>query len=336
MQFDVRNQGIIPLIHHPDFSALGYEVLQELGRNQEGGRITYLAKVSHSHQQVVIKAFSLAHAGADWLGVTAYQREVEILQRLNHPRIPRYLNSFATPTVFYIIQEYKNAPSLASRRSFKPEEIKQIAVSMLEILVYLQQQVDPIIHRDIKPENILLDEHLNAYLVDFDLAQVKGEKMALSSLAAGTPGFMPPEEQNGDSLTQASDLYSLGATLICLLTATRSGNISKLIDSNYRFHFQKLIPHIHPRFEWWLSKMVEPKSQHRYPNAATALAALQPIQPTAAANAIETLVASVRLRKQTAVLGLATMAMLAVAGITLIMSQQDSAAQPVQEIGVRE
>jgi serine/threonine protein kinase len=331
MELDVRNKGVIPLIHHPDFSALGYEVIRELGRNQEGGRITYLANVRHSSQQVVIKGFSLSHTGVDWSGVTAYEREVEILQRLNHPRIPHYLNSFATPTGFYLVQEYKNAPSLASRRNFQPEEIKQIAVSILEILVYLQQQVEPIIHRDIKPENILVDEKLNAYLVDFDLAQVQSEKMALSSLAVGTPGFMPPEEQRGDDLTPASDLYSLGATLICLLTATRSVDIGELIDPNYRFNFQQLLPHIHPRFGLWLRRMVEPKSQYRYANAATALVALQLIPVTGAANAMETFMASVRLRRQTAVLGLAMMGMLAVAGITLIMSQQGGAAQQLQE-----
>lgn len=59
-------------------------------------------------------------------------------------------------------------------------------MSILEILVYLQKQVSPIIHRDIKPENILVDEELNAYLVDFGLARIQGAKVALSSFIAGT------------------------------------------------------------------------------------------------------------------------------------------------------
>lgn len=217
----------IPLNHHPDFSELGYQVISELGRNREGGRITYLANVLNSNQQVVIKEFEM-------------------------------------PGVFYLVQEYKNAPSLGLRRSFHPEEIKQIALSILEILVYLQKQTPPIIHRDIKPENILVDEQLNAYLVDFGLARIQGAKIALSSFVAGTPGFMPPEEQFGHSLTQASDLYSLGATLICLLTNTRSVDIGKLIDDNYRFNFQKLVPHISPRFRSWLIKMVERNRKRRY------------------------------------------------------------------------
>ncbi len=205
----------------------------------------------------------------------AYQREIEILQQLNHSRIPRYIDSFETPGAFYLVQEYKNAPSLGLKRSFHPEEIKQIALSILEILVYLQKQVPPIIHRDIKPENILVDEQLNAYLVDFGLARIQGAKIALSSFVAGTPGFMPPEEQFGHSLTEASDLYSLGATLICLLTNTRSVDIGKLIDDNYRFNFQQLVPQISPRFRWWLMKMVERNRKRRYANAAIALKALE-------------------------------------------------------------
>jgi serine/threonine protein kinase len=58
------------------------------------------------------------------------------------------------------VQEYKKAPSLAQRRSFTPEDIKQIAVSLLEILVDLQKRTPPVIHRDIKPENILVDQQL--------------------------------------------------------------------------------------------------------------------------------------------------------------------------------
>lgn len=331
MELDVRNKGAIPLIHHPDCSALGYQIIRELGRNREEGRITYLAYDRKSQQQVVIKEFSCASTSADWSGFKAYEHEAQILQKLNHPRIPRYLNSFATQTAFYLVIEYKKALPLSSKHRFYPEEIKQIAVSILEILVYLQQRIDPIIHRDIKPENILIDEQLNAYLVDFDLARVQGTETSLTSLVAGTPGFISPEEQLGYPLSLASDLYSLGATLIYLLTNTRSVDIDKLINSNGGFNFQKLDPQINLRFRSWLMGMVKFKQQYRYANAADALAALQPIPATGSATAIEIFVTVMKLKRQTAVLALAIMGMLAVAGTTLILSQQGGVAQPLQE-----
>ncbi|WP_427160310.1 serine/threonine protein kinase [Aliinostoc sp. HNIBRCY26] len=331
MELDVNNQGKNPLIQHPDFSALGYQVIRELGHNQQGGRITYLAHVRNSPQQVVIKEFSLAHVGVDWLGITAYERELQILKRLNHPRIPRYIDTFTTATGFYIVQEYKNAPSLAAIPDLHPEAIKQIAMSVLEILVYLQQGVDTIIHRDIKPENILVDEQFNAYLIDFDLAHIQGEKMALSSLASGTPYFMPPEEHLGQPFTPASDLYSVGATLIYLLAKTRSISISQLVNGQYRFNLQEFST-LNPRLRNWLSRMVEPRWQYRYPNAAAALAALEPIQVTGSGSFIESLTAFLRLGKQNTIIAVAIIGILATAGITLIMSPQDGLAEQTQKI----
>ncbi|MBE9228539.1 pentapeptide repeat-containing protein [Phormidium sp. LEGE 05292] len=296
------------MTNFPNFSSHNYEVVQELGLNREAGRITYLANVLNSEQQVVIKEFRFANSGVDWSGFKTYQREIEVLQQLHHPRIPRYLNSFETPTGFCLVQEYKKAPFLAERYSFSLEEIQQIAISVLEILVYLQQRTPPVIHRDIKPENILVDEQLNAYLVDFGFARIRGGELALSSVAGGTIGFMPPEEQFGRSLTAASDLYSLGATLICLVTGTRSVEIGKLIDDNYRFNFQRLVPQLPPRFGQWLMRMVEPNVKFRYSDATVALTALQKImQPPGYVIQLRNLPAKIKSSLTAPAVGLATL-----------------------------
>ena len=262
----------------PDFSHHNYQVSKELGCNREGGRISYLAKQLPSNQRVVIKQFRFVQESASWKGFKAYQREINILRELNHPRIPQYLDSFETPDGFCLVQEYKDAPPLSSRTSLTPEAIKEIAISVLEILVDLQNRIPPLIHRDLKPENILVDSQNQAYLIDFGLARLRGGEVATSSIAAGTPGFMPPEELFNHSLGLASDLYSLGATLISLVTNTPSRNISRLLDENYRFDFQHLGAGINPRFLHWLAKMVEPNVKNRYPSAATALEALKPIE----------------------------------------------------------
>lgn len=327
MELDVHNAEAIPLTHSPDFSQLGYEVIRELGRNQIEGRITYLAQVCKSHQQVVIKQFNFAYTNADWSGLKTYEREIEILQQLDHPRIPRYIDSYATSDHFYLVQEYKNAPSLGLRRSFQPEEVKQIALSVLEILVYLQTRPNPIIHRDIKPENILVDEDLNAYLVDFDLAWLQEVKMPLTSIASGTPGFMPPEEQLGHPLTQATDLYSLGVTLICLLSGTSSLEICQLIDKQYGFNCREILPQLHPRFQSWLMKLVKFQGRYRYASASLALKALQEIPVICADHHIDTLARSIKLRQKTALLCLGITGILAVATTTLILSHKSEVAQ---------
>ncbi len=261
----------------PDFSTLGYQVIRELGHNYVGGRITYLATDIRIQQSVVVKQFHFAKFSSNWSGFKAYEREIQVLQGLNHPGIPRYLDSFETPDGLCMVQEYKNAQSLAVPRSFDPDEIKQIAASILEILVYLQNRIPSVIHRDIKPENILVDEQLNVYLVDFGFARIGGGEVAMSSVALGTLGFMPPEQLYNRQLTEATDLYSLGMTLICLLTGTKSTAIDTLIDEDNRINFRPLVSKLSFRFIDWLEKLVQPNPKNRYANAAAGLEALKPI-----------------------------------------------------------
>jgi uncharacterized protein YjbI with pentapeptide repeats len=265
--------------NYQDFAERGYKIKYKLGHNITCGRVTYLATHKPSRKTIVIKQFQFAKPNSSWSNYDAYNLEVQLLQHLNHPSIPRYVDSFETPSGFCLVQEYKQAPSLMQAQSLNLAEIKQIAIKILEVLVYLQQQKPPVIHRDIKPENILVDwqKQLNIYLVDFGFARLGGGEVAVSSAVKGTLGFMPPEQLFNRQLTEASDLYSLGATIICLLTATKSTEIGNLIDDEYRINFKHLVPKLNPEFLAWLETMVAPKIEHRFRNAADALEALQPI-----------------------------------------------------------
>lgn len=266
----------------PDFSKPGFEVLRQLGQNSAGGRVVYLAKeLSSLHNSeektehlVAIKQFQFVK-GADWAGFKAIEREMQVLQDLSHPGIPRYLGSFETDDGYCIVQEYKDAKPLLETRSYDGDRVKQIAIAVLEILVYLQSRVPPIIHRDIKPENILIDEAGNAYLIDFGFARIGTGEIAMSSVAAGTFGFMAPEQLRNRELNEATDLYGLGATLICLLTNTRSTAIDTITDDDGRINFQTLLPNLSQRFITWLERMVAPKRTDRFTDASAALAALQ-------------------------------------------------------------
>ncbi|MEG3848290.1 protein kinase [Microcoleus sp. herbarium19] len=257
-----------------DFSTHGYQIEKELGYNSLGGRVTYLATKINTKNSVVIKQFQFAKLDSSWTEYEAYEQEIKVLQSLNHPGIPRYLDSFGTDSGFCMVQEYKNAES-AGNRSFAPPDIKQIAIATLEIIAYLQSQTPPVIHRDIKPENLLIDDELNVYLVDFGFARIGGGNIAASSVVKGTMGFMPPEQMFNRQLTEASDLYGLGATLICLLTGTKSVDVGNLIDANYGIHFRHLVPPLQQGWMNWLERMVAPRLQDRYPSAADALTALQ-------------------------------------------------------------
>lgn len=314
---------------YPDFSEHNYQIVQELGRNREGGRISYLATSMDEQNHVVIKQFRFVQENASWQGFKNYEREINILQAVNHPRIPRYLDSFETTDGFCMVQEYKDAPSLARKKSLTPSEIKDILVSILEILVDLQWRIPPIIHRDIKPENILISKNNQAYLIDFGLARINNQELAMSSVIAGTPGFMPPEELFNRPLTKASDLYSLGATAIALVTHTPSAQLSNLIDDNYQFKFSHLLTRINPDFVDWLKTMVAPNLNDRFDTAQSALEALRPIDLTG----ISTIQKPKSIEPNfTAIAGIAILGtILAGLGASFLLLGNESGSKPVEQ-----
>lgn len=265
----------------PDFTGYGYEIRQELGANRSGGRITYLATEIQTERSVVIKQFQFAKTSSSWSAYDAHQREIEVLKGLQHAGIPAYLSSFQVSDGFCMVQEYKQASPLTVNRSFSGDDVRAIAVQILQILIYLQNRIPPIIHRDLKPDNILVSDDLNVYLVDFGFARVGDGEVGVSSVVKGTLGFMPPEQLFNRQLTEASDLYGLGMTLICLLTHTKPDDIGTLVDISYKIKFRHLVPKLSLPWVKWLEKMSEPRLKERYLNAREALKVLpnSPIHP---------------------------------------------------------
>jgi serine/threonine protein kinase len=253
-----------------------YTVLGTLGQNREGGRVTYLAQ-STDVSKVVIKQFQFL-GGSKWDDYSAIAREIEILKTLDHPRIPKFLESFETEQGACLVQQYIDAPNLDQKRTYTTEQVQKIAQDLLEILVYLQSLTPPVLHRDIKPGNLLLDADHNLYLVDFGFSRIGLQDVAVSSMVRGTTGFMSPEQMLGLDLAKASDLYSVGATLICLILGIPSGRMAQLMDiGENRLKFSDRLPSdIDPHFVRWLKRMTEPRAGDRFADAAAALEGFEP------------------------------------------------------------
>ena len=258
--------------NHSFISKIGdYSIVREMNRNREGGRITYLASDDSKDAPVIIKQFRFVQENSSWSGFKSYEQEIAILKSIHHPRVPSYLDSFETDDGFCMVQEYKDAPTLAQKKHLMPDQVQKIAINLLRVLADLQNQSPPIIHRDIKPENILVDRSLDVFLIDFGLAKLNHESVAISSVAAGTPGFMPPEEIFNRPLGTSADLYSVGASIIALLSNKPSSEIAELIDDDYKFQVRQHLPELNSQFIEWLIKMVEPNPKDRFPNAQQAL-----------------------------------------------------------------
>lgn len=203
---------------NPEASLLAgrYRLDERLGGS--GLTRTWSAFDTTTDQPVILKELTFEHLDS-WKAYELFERETEILQRLKHPHIPKYLASFQIPAQgsfkAYLVTEKVPGQSLAQwlKQGERPDipQIKAWAEQLLEILIYLHGRVPPVIHRDMKPSNIMRDPEGKLWLIDFgavqDILRPEG-----SSTVVGTFGYMAPEQFSGRTTPQ-SDLYSLGATV---------------------------------------------------------------------------------------------------------------------------
>ena len=261
-----------------------YQIQQQLGK--QTGRRTLLVRDMRNQELAVIKLL-LFGSNFQWQDLKLFQREATVLESLSHPAIPRYLDSFDLDLPkrkgFALVQTYIDAKSLEEQvkagRRFTEDEVKQLAKSLLEILIYLHNREPPVIHRDIKPSNILLTNRSgnsvgDVYLVDFGSVQNLAAQEGGTITVVGTYGYMPPEQFGGRTVA-ASDLYSLGATLIYLITGTHPANLPQ---KDGRIEFEESA-NISFDFRDWLKRMVQPYQDKRFASASQALQVLE--QPVA-------------------------------------------------------
>ncbi|NER48046.1 MAG: serine/threonine protein kinase [Symploca sp. SIO1A3] len=264
-------------LHKPgDIIAQRYKISGILGSGGTG--TTYAAQDQNSSQRVAVKELSLLGM-KDWKVLELFKREAQVLSSLNHSAIPNYLNYFQVDTAenhwFYIIQELAVGKSLASlvEQGWRPNEatVKKLAIQVLKILHYLHHLSPPIIHRDIKPQNLICNKQGKVFLVDFGAVQnVYRNTLTQGSTVVGSYGYMAPEQFRGQAYP-TSDLYSLGATLLFLLTHRSPADLPQ---RRLKIDFRSQVK-ISPQFADWLEKMLEPVAEDRFPSAQEALLQLR-------------------------------------------------------------
>ncbi|XP_029121502.1 MAP3K epsilon protein kinase 1 isoform X3 [Elaeis guineensis] len=169
---------------------------------------------------VAIKQVSLENIPQEDLNII--MQEIDLLKNLNHKNIVKYLGSLKTKTHLHIILEYVENGSLANiirPNKFGPFPESLVAVyiaQVLEGLVYLHEQ--GVIHRDIKGANILTTKEGLVKLADFGVATKLTEADVNTHSVVGTPYWMAPEVIEMSGVCAASDIWSVGCTVIELLT----------------------------------------------------------------------------------------------------------------------
>lgn len=158
------------------------------------------------------------------LSIDRFLSEVQVMQGLNHPGIPKIYSSFVFEQSFFFAMEYIKGQDLATilgeqgNPGLSVNSVVGWALQTLEALKYLHSRKPPITHRDIKPSNLLLREKdQRLMLLDFGISRVTNPA---EGYWIGTPGYAPAEQQQGQPEPR-SDLYALGATMHELLTGRK-------------------------------------------------------------------------------------------------------------------
>jgi serine/threonine protein kinase len=255
-----------------------YQIEKQLG--QKTGRRTFLAIDLQTKLPVVIKLL-IFNTEFIWDDLKLFEREAETLKHLDLPAIPRYLDyfEFDLPKLkgFALVQTYIDARSLeevvSSGRRFTESELQEFAAAMLDILDYLHSLQPPVIHRDIKPSNILLTNRSgnsigDVYLVDFGSVQNVAAKDGGTMTIVGTYGYMPMEQFGGKTVP-ASDLYSLGATLIYTIAGTHPADLPE--DDG---KIQLPVNNLSKSWRRWIETLTETSLKKRFPDVTAAKLAL--------------------------------------------------------------
>jgi serine/threonine protein kinase len=233
-----------------------YRAIKPIGQGGFGKTFLAVDEDKPSKPRCVIKQFYPQAQGTNTLAkaVELFNQEAVQLDELGkHPQIPELLAYFTQEDRQYLVQEFIDgqnlAQELAHRGAFSEIQIRQLLNDLLSVLQFCHAR--HVIHRDIKPENIIRRSPLNPplkkgeenvslnpplkkgeeniaplnkggwgdlVLVDFGAAKsATGTALNKTGTSIGSPEYVAPEQMRGRAIF-ASDIYSLGATCINLLT----------------------------------------------------------------------------------------------------------------------
>eukprot|EP01018_Ginkgo_biloba_P019142 Gb_03681 [translate_table: standard] len=164
-------------------------------------------------------------------GIREFQAEMETLGQIHHRNLVEILGHCTSGRERLIIYRFVENGSLdewlheredVSRQLDWKKRVKIIR-GVAEGLAFLHHDCQPhIIHRDIKGSNILLDNNFQAHITDFGLARNMNPQLShISTQAAGTLGYMPPEYASGSIATMKADVYSFGMLMLEIATGRR-------------------------------------------------------------------------------------------------------------------
>ncbi|MEH1818441.1 MAG: serine/threonine-protein kinase [Nostoc sp.] len=260
-----------------------YQIIRQLG--QGGFGRTYLAEdTKKSHQTCVLKEFAPQVQEHQDLqkAKELFEREANVLKKLQHPQIPRFHASLqvqiGAKDFFFLVQDYVDGDNYyqlieqreSQGKTFSEAEVITLLQQILPVLSYIHSQ--DVVHRDISPDNLICRRSDNLpVLIDFggvkQLPASQGfwrTKLVGNNTLLGKKGYAPEEQLRQGQAFFSSDLYSLAVTALVLLTGKEP---QKLYDSYQGIWRWGKEIQVSSHLEAVLKKMLAYKPSDRYQRA---------------------------------------------------------------------
>jgi eukaryotic-like serine/threonine-protein kinase len=204
-----------------------YGIIREIGRGGMG--TVYLAERADGQYRRRVAIKLIATSNVEDPLHQRFLAERQILAGLDHPKIARLLDGGVTEDgrPYLVLDHVDGLPitTYCDRQRLGVDERLHLFMDVCAAVQHAHQNL--VIHRDIKPSNILVTPAGEVRLLDFGIAKLLNPALSGANapvtrfeLRAMTPEYASPEQVRGDSITTATDIYSLGVLLYELLTGS--------------------------------------------------------------------------------------------------------------------
>ncbi len=216
-----------------------------------------------------VVAVKVVRAGANDSALDRWLVEARAAARVEDPRVVRIYDAGREGELRYVVMQLVEGRSLAETIELDgPMTLDRARLIVAEVALGLASvHRQGVVHRDVKPSNVMLTKAGGTMLVDFGVAATVGQERG----AAGSTGFMAPEQAYGAPADPRQDIYGLGGCLWYCLT----GKPPQADWSPSAEELRSQIPGLTPYASQLLAALLDSDPQRRLADAARVAQALK-------------------------------------------------------------